>query len=1823
MKESVDSDNSGGLRIAVVGMAGRFPGARDLDEFWRNLRDGKEAVRRFSDEELLATGVDPARLQDPSFVKAGAVLDGIESFDAHFFGFSPREAEILDPQHRLFLECVWEALETAGCDPEKSRGPIGLFGGASLSGYMVNAYAASRHVSPFQILLANDKDYLTTRVSYKLNLQGPSLTVQTACSTSLVAVHLACQSLLSGDCDLAIAGGVAVKIPQGQGYFHFPGEPFSPDGHTRAFSSRGQGTVFGNGVGAVVLKRLDEAVEDGDCIRAVIRGTAVNNDGLLKVGYTAPRAEGQAKVILDALDTAEVEPEEITYVEAHGTGTALGDPIEISALNRVFKARTSRKGFCAIGSVKTNVGHLETAAGVAGLIKTILALEHGQIPPSLHFDEPNPEIDFENSPFFVNTTLRDWPVNGTPRRAGVSSFGIGGTNAHVVLEEAPRPEPSHPSRSAHLLLVSAKTRSALDTATMRLAQHLEERPELGLADVAYTLQVGRRAFGHRRAVVCRDREDAVAALRELRPERVLGAHPEAGPRTVAFLFPGVGSQYAGMGRELYETETVFRREVDRCAELLRAPLGLDLRTLLYPSADKAEAASARLAEIEVTLPALFTVEHALARLCMSWGLQPDAMLGHSLGEYVAACLAETFDLPGALAVVTARGRLMASVPRGAMLSVPLGEAAALPLLAEDVSLASVNGPANFTLAGTLDGIERVRQRLTADGIESRTLAISHACHSAMMDPILDRFATEVARVKLSAPRIPFLSNVTGTWIRASEATDPYYWARHLRQAVRFSAGVEELLREPKRLLLEVGPGNTLSNLARRQPGWKGGRVALSTLRHPREERSDVAFLLETLGRLWLGGGEIDWRGLHSGEERRRVVLPTYPFERQRYWLEARVERFGSPPPPAQAAAEETGRAEEQAALHARPELSGDYVAPQEGIEQGLAALWQDLLGLDRIGRHDNFFELGGDSLLGTRIMSGVLRLWGVELSPGLIFEAPTVAGLATRIEAGLGAGTAAAPRIVPVDRAGTAGLPLSFAQQRLWVFGQLEPESADFNIAMALRLVGRLDQGALRSALTEISRRHEVLRTRFDTVDGEGVQVIEPVAEWPLPVVDLSGLPDHGEALVRRIAAKESRLPFRLSRQPLLRTTLLRLGDGSHCLLCTAHHIVWDLWSAHLFIGELRGLYAAFTAGRPSPLPELPIQYADFAAWQRSWMRGEVLERGLAYWKDHLRGMPRGGLRLPLDRPRPEVPSFRGDACSFLVPNGVAAGLRTLGRQEEATLFMVLFAAFKALLYRTTGDADLVVGTHLANRNRAETEGLIGFFINPLPVRSNLSGSPTFRELLRRVREVALATYAHQDVPFDRVVAALQPERSLSPSPLFDVLFVLQNASANIHEGRPARVGGEELVVEPFPFSTGASRFELALFMTEVEGAVRGRWEYRTELFNRDTITRISRRFETLLAAITGNPDARLDDLEHETPEERMERAMEQLKQKESSLKKFKRIQPKPVDLLEGELVRIGTLEPGLAFPVAFQPNAADVDLSEWASANRGLIEEQLRRHGAVIFRGFDTAKPSDFENLALAVCPDLYGGYGDLPKADTGDVLYRSTPYPADKAILFHNESSHTPRWPMRQFFYCVKAAHTGGETPLVDCRTIYQKLDPAVRARFAEKGLMYVRNFTEGFDVSWQDFFKTDDRAVVEEYCRENSIGVEWRNSNLRMWQLAPAVVHHPETGEPLFFNQIQLHHIACLEDEVRESLLSLFPEEDLPRNVYYGDGSRIEDGLVREICDLYWQTCVAAPWQEGDVIALDNMLIAHARNPFEGERKILVAMGRMFERRELQQV
>jgi amino acid adenylation domain-containing protein len=884
-----------GLEIAVIGMAGRFPGAKNVRQFWDNLKNGRESISFLSDKELEESGIETDLINDPSYVKArGGIIEDKDLFDASFFDYTPREAELMHPQIRVLHECAWAALEDAGYDPYSYDGLIGLYAGASFDLHWQALSHYSGKVEEIGRLTAAqliNRDFLCTKVSYKLNLKGPAALIQTACSTSLVAIHVAARELLTGDCDIALAGGVTIMSQKNTGYFYQEGMVYSPDGHCRAFDADAKGMIGGDGAGIVVLKPYKKAAAGGDHIYAVIKGSAVNNDGVRKAGFAAPSIKGQAEVIRTAHRFSRVEPDSISYIEAHGTGTPLGDPIEIKALVKAFNIK--RNGFCRLGSVKTNVGHLDCAAGVAGFIKTVLALTHRLIPPSLHFQTPNPKIDFENSPIVVNRELVDWKNDRYPLRAGVSSFGIGGTNAHVVLEECPegtRGLAPLSSRKYQLILLSAKTETALEQMTQNLVEHFKENPKLSMADAAYSLQVGRTRFNYRKRLVCTEVDEAIEELSSPQSRKVYHYYSNQDDRRVVFMFSGQGTQYVNIGLELYREESIFRQEMVRCLSHLPVETAADIKNNLFPDNPSA-GEQPGLFQQDISQPLCFIFEYALARLLMKWGIQPDVMIGHSIGEYVAACLAGVFSLEDALNLVVFRGRLMQQLPPGVMLSVPLPEEELIPLLNDELSLAVVNGP-SCIISGTEAAIAAFENQLKEKKYFCMRLNISHAGHSKMMNSMLAEFAERVKQVRLNPTQIPIISSISGEELGPRQAADPGYWKQHLRMTVRFAAGIQKLVNQSPCVFIEIGSGRDLSAVALRhmqqQPGQahQSEQPVINLIRHQQNQVSDIYYFLGKIGDLWLYGVDIDWKQLYSKEKKYRIPLPSYPFEGERYWIES-------------------------------------------------------------------------------------------------------------------------------------------------------------------------------------------------------------------------------------------------------------------------------------------------------------------------------------------------------------------------------------------------------------------------------------------------------------------------------------------------------------------------------------------------------------------------------------------------------------------------------------------------------------------------------------------------------------------------------------------------------------------------------------------------------------------------------------------------------------------------------------------------------------------------------------------------------------------------
>ncbi|MEW6733019.1 MAG: amino acid adenylation domain-containing protein [Acidobacteriota bacterium] len=1371
--------------IAIIGMVGRFPGANNIEKFWQNLHDGVESISFFTEQELVEAGLDPLVLSKPNYVRAKGLLNNIELFDASFFGFIPREAELMDPQHRIFLEVAWEALENAGYDSETYDGRIGIFAGASLSSYFLVNLSSNiellRAIGSQQLSMENDKDHLTTRVSYKLNLKGPSVNVQTSCSTSLVAVHLACQNLLNYESDIALAGGVSLDLPNKEGYVYREGGIFSPDGHCRAFDANAQGTVFGNGIGIVVLKRLSEALADGDHIEAVIKGSAINNDGSLKVSYTAPSVKGQAEVIAEAQAVAEVEPDTISYIETHGTGTTLGDLIEITALREVFYAKTKKKGFCAIGSLKTNIGHLNRAAGIAGLIKTVLALKHKMIPPSLNFHQPNPKIEFANSPFFVNTKLSEWKSGDSPRRAGVSSFGIGGTNAHVVVEEAPPHEGSGPSRPNQLLLLSAKTDTALEMMTANLANYLKHHQDIPLADIAFTLQVGRRTFPYRHMFVCNNTKEAISLLESPNTSRTLISLEDLKTRPIVFMFPGQGAQYINMALGIYQTESIFRAQVDYCSEFLKAYLGLDLREVLYRNEQNDDAAQ-KLIQTSITQPALFVIEYALAKLWISWGVLPDALIGHSIGEYVAACLAEVITLEDALELVARRGQLAHSLPGGDMLAIPLSEHQIIPYISDEISLAAINAPSLCVVAGTSNAIARLHSQLFAQGLDCQRLNTSHAFHCEMMKPILAQFHKLVDRILLKPPKIRYISNVTGNWITASEATSADYWVRHLRHTVRFSEGIKELLNEPEQVFLEVGPGRTLSLLTKQHTLKSETQVVLSSLPHPREETEDTVFLLNTLGRLWMAGVKIDWLGFYSQEKRNRVPLPTYPFERQRYWIERRRQS-------ALASAEDKTTLDTQPTkldtLLAMGTTEVETVAGDK-IEHIITDIWQRAFGIEQISNQDNFFELGGHSLLATRLVAELCKEFSVDLSLQVFFETPTIAGLTIAIRQLLKAekaqGLITFPTIIPDWENRYQPFALTDIQQAYWVGRQAYMELGNVATRSYIELESsQLDLTRLNNALQRLITRHDMLRA---TLSADGIQqILKEVPPYQIEVLDLTKLP--AEEVAAKLESIRKQLSHQVSKYdqwPLFEIRATRLDEKRVRLHIGFDFLIGDAWSMRIIKRELYQFYI----NPQAILPELKISFRDYVLAEIKLQDSKIYRQSKEYWCNRLATLPPAPA-LPLAPPPGSLKQPRFMRLQARLTIDRWQRIKTRANQVGLTPSAILLTAFAEILTTWSKNPNFTINLTLFNRLplHPQINSIVGDFTSLTLLEVNHSLIESFEVRAKRLQQQLWSDLDHRyfnGVSVLRELARIQnkPLKALMPVVFTSTLTLTSTAQVKI-----------------------------------------------------------------------------------------------------------------------------------------------------------------------------------------------------------------------------------------------------------------------------------------------------------------------------------------------------------------------------------------------------------------------------------------------------------
>ncbi len=1433
-------ENRTGLEIAVIGMAGRFPGAKNIAEFWDNLKNGEESISFFTAEELREGGIQDEVLNDPTYVRAKGALDEVEYFDPGFFGYSPREAELMDPQLRVLHECAWQAVECAGYNSDNYPHPIGLYVGSAsnLPWIARSLMGKNAGAEQYDAISLNDRDFLSTRISYKLNLKGPSFTVQTACSTSLVAIHLAVQGLLSGECDMALAGGISITLPKKAGYYYHQGMIHSPDGHCRAFDALAQGTVRGDGVGIVVLKRLEDALADGDTIHAVIKGSAVNNDGVRKVGYTAPSVEGQVEVIRTAQQVAEVEPESITYIEAHGTATALGDPIEIEALKLAFD--TDLRQFCRIGSVKSNIGHLDAAAGVAGFIKTVLALQYGQIPPSLHYTTPNPGIDFANSPFYVNDRLSEWKKTDYPLRAGVSSFGIGGTNAHLILEEAPVGQESSPVKPLNIITLSAKTGGSLERMTGDLVTYLQNTSGVNISDLAYTLHLGRKDFKYRRAVVATDIGEVIEELSDLKPTRVTSSIAELENRPVALMFSGQGSQYIKMGQELYQEIEEFRQIVDYCFATLRPLVGCDLGEVLYPGED---ADQKRINQTYLTQPILFTFEYALAKLLLNWGIKPQAMIGHSIGEYVAACLAGVFSLEDGLKLVALRGKLMQEVPHGSMLGVSLSETELMALMPKKLSLAAVNSSAQCVVSGPASEITAFAASLQAKAIECRELHTSHAFHSAMMDSILDKFRTQVSQLKLNQPELPYISNVTGSW--ADRVTDPEYWVKHLRGTVRFADGLREILQDQKMILIEVGPGRTLSTFAKRHEKLNS-QVVINLVRHPKEEGSDLNYLLDKIGRLWAEGVQIDWASFYQGEQRSRIPLPTYSFEKQ-YFSVAVPNLLGGK---FVDGADKWSEVQQAATtLYERVELPGSYVPPRTEVEAVLVEIFQQILGIGKISVYENFFDLGGDSLKAVTVGGQIESKFNLRIPLEKLLSGLSIEELAAYIEEEMAQGGQSAQvvylRREPDPTNQHQPFPLTDIQGAYLLGRDNQFEMGGVSTHVYQEWETEVDIFRFNQTLNRLIERHPMLRTVF--TEDHQQRILEEIPVYTIQIEDLTGLTEAEQE--RRIIRERERMShyvFEPGQWPLFELKALRLTAKTNYLCIGFDLLIGDAASIRLIGEELMALYA----NPQLEFPALEFTFRDYILAYQDLKKSDLYRKDKEYWLSKLNAFPAApALPLRINPSEVEKPHFARHKRVFAREDWL--NLKARARKHNLTPSALLAAVYTRVLAYWSNQPDLGINLTIFNRFpfHPDVNRIIGDFTSVILLDVHFSAGVSFWDQAKEVQNTLLKGLEHRHYDGVEFIHELSKQRNARRQALMPVIFT----SMLFETDQTAEV--VEPIGEVKMGISQTSQVYLDNQVGEENGELLVVWDYAADLFEPKVINSMFDQYISVLKALITGED--------------------------------------------------------------------------------------------------------------------------------------------------------------------------------------------------------------------------------------------------------------------------------------------------------------------------------------------------------------------------------
>jgi amino acid adenylation domain-containing protein len=1415
--------------VAIVGMSGAFPGAKNIYELWKMINQKREGICTFSREQLLAAGEAPEKIENASYVPRGGFLEDAEYFDNDFFNMTMGEALITDPQQRLFLMHSWLALEDAGYDPAKIDRTVGVFAGEGVPEYwfLQKKSAVSRDLADYRLMIGNDKDYLATKVSYKLNLKGPSFNVQSACSTSLAAVGIAYQSLLAHGCDMALAGGVTVTSLRGRGYLHYEGMIYSKTGRCRPFDRDADGTIFGEGVGVVCLKRLSDALDDGDFIYAVVKSIALNNDGSDKAGFAAPSVAGQAEVIELAQGFAGVGPEDVGFVETHGTATALGDEIEIGALNRAFRRGTERQGFCYLGALKANIGHLDAAAGVASLIKTALIVNSGKIPPLMNYEAPNPRLGMEKSPFLINTETVDWPLREGRRIAGISSFGIGGTNVHAILESPPAGRVGAAATRVAFMpfLLSAKSASSLEAERKGLASFLEANPSLPLNEVAAKVSKASHDFPYRWG--------APVGARELVLEDLMKAIPApspAGSPGCVFVFPGQGSQFPGMAKAYYGTLPSFSRWIDEgiaCAESLGlADIG---RYLLQDSSDL------EVSQTSMTQPLLFIIEYALAQELIDRGIEPVAVAGHSIGEYAAAAVAGVMSFADGLRLVERRGLWMQRAPEGAMTAVFLPAAKVDPYVADDIFISLYNTDGQVVLSGCLEAIADLEGRLAADGIAYSRIRASHAFHSPLMEGILDDFRREIDPSRFTDASIPFLSNLDGAWVPGS-LDWVEYWVKQLRSPVRFDLCIRALEEIPDTQVLEVGPGKVLSGFLR-----SPGSARLPPIPMLPTANADARYFESCLIRCWAEGASVRWPDDATIPET-PILFPGYAFDKKPFWATGGVSPSAPSTQGRQGGAHEVY---ENPLSSMATAASGAAMQEDRSVPGRVAGAWKRMLGLLDLDEGTSFFDCGGDSLMAVELVEGIKAEFGIEYPLSSFLRAPTVSGMRDFIES---MPARKAPATIP-ERGEGACAYLSPQQERLWFLHELEPELPLYNLVHVLTIEGRYDLETLERAMDRFFARHEAFRTRI--VDGgSGPELsISEKACIPIEVVDLSGWDrKSAETRLAGLIKNEAGKPPALSQYPLVKAAIYAFGP-EECRVCLfIPHILTDGWSSEIFLREMRDLYSRIDAGE-SDLSQPVLKYSDYAAWaHRQKADRQASPELAAFWREYLKGIPEVH-QLPLDLPRPRRSTGKGGLASFEIADDISGKIKEACARYQVTPYLFFLSSLVLLVWKYSGQGTVVIGTPYANRELEELKAVFGCFITTIPLRFDLDGKMKLEDWFPYVKRQFLDAWAMSDMGIDEIVDTLGSPRSANVNPIFQILFAYQSYIKRSKDD--GLEFGSEFV------DRGISENDISLYMWDA-GRFAGAVEYSTDLFEKESAELFVRNFQTLISSLLGDTDGEL-----------------------------------------------------------------------------------------------------------------------------------------------------------------------------------------------------------------------------------------------------------------------------------------------------------------------------------------------------------------------------